>query len=104
VDAFAAAIGAVFADPNIARAGLWRAGGSGVPRPVRVVLRSPDSVAGFGGARLRVETVRFEVRTSEVEALADGDTFEVDGLTWTVQGAPARDAARLVWMAEAVVT
>jgi hypothetical protein len=104
VDAFAAAIDAVFADPHVARAGLWRAGGSGETRAVRAVLRSPDSVAGFGGARLRVETVRVEVRTSEVEALADGDTIEVDGVTWTVQGAPARDAARLVWMAEATAS
>ena len=101
MNAFAAAIDAIFADPNIARAGLWHAGGAGDPMSVRIVLRSPDGLGSFGGARLRVETVRVEVRTAEVDALAAGDTIEVDGVTWTVQGAPARDAARLVWIAEA---
>jgi len=104
MDAFAAAIDAVFADPNVACAGFWRAGGAGDPKPVRVVLRSPDEVAGFGAARLRVETFRIEVRTSEVPALSGGDTIEVDGETWTVQGASARDAARLVWTAEAIAS
>jgi hypothetical protein len=104
VDAFSRAVDALFRDPNIGRDGMWRAGGSGAPLPVRVVLRNPDEVVGFGGARLRVETCRIDLRVAEVAILADGDTIEVGGVIWTSQGAPSRDAGRLVWSAEAVAS
>lgn len=102
MDAFAAAIDDLFADPNIARGAIWRAGGTGPGIPVRVVMRRPDSVAEFGATRLAVETTVFDLRVSEVPELAPGDTLELDGETFVVQGSPRRDAGRLVWTAEAL--
>lgn len=101
MDAFSAAIDDLFADPNIARAAIWRAGGTGQGIPVRVVTRRPDSIAEFGATRLAVETTIFDLRVSEVPDLAEGDTLDLDGETFVVQGEPRRDAARLVWTAEA---
>jgi hypothetical protein len=37
MDAFAAAIDSIFADPNIARNALWRTGGTGDGVAVRVI-------------------------------------------------------------------
>lgn len=101
MDVFAAAIDDLFADPNIARTAVWRAGGTGPGMPVRVISRRPDSVAEFGAIRLAVETTVFDLRISEVPDLAEGDTLEVNGETFVVQGEPRRDAARLVWTADA---
>ena len=100
MDAFAAAIDDLFADPNIARTAVWRAGGTGPGVPVRVITRRPDSIAEFGATRLAVETTIFYLRVSEVTDLAEGDTLELDGETFVIQGTPRRDAARLVWTVE----
>lgn len=100
MDAFAAAIDDLFADPNIARNAVWRGGGVGDGIPVRVVTRRPDSVAEFEATRVAVETAVFDLRVSEVPELAEGDTLDLDGETFIVQGEPRRDAARLVWTAE----
>lgn len=97
MNAFAAAIDDLFADPNIARSAVWRAGGVGDGVPVRVVVRRPDSVAEFGATRLAVETAMFDLRIAEVPGVAEGDTLDLDGETFIVQGSPRRDAARLVW-------
>ncbi len=43
----------------------------------------------------------FDVRTSEVADPAEGDTLDVDGVIYIVQGTPVRDAERLVWTIEA---
>ena len=101
MDVFAAAIDDLFADPNIARAAIWRAGRIGVGVPVRIVARRPDSVAEFGATRLAVETTLFDLRVSEVPDLAEGDTLDLAGETFVIQGTPRRDAARLVLTAEA---
>lgn len=98
--AFAAAINALFADPNIAREAIWRAGGEGEGTSVRIVWRSPDQVTDFGGGRF-VSRGRFlDVRISECGGLAAGDTFEIDGATYAVQGEPLRDDEGLIWATE----
>jgi hypothetical protein len=98
---FTAAIEALFADPSLGRDGLYRAGGADPGIPVRVILRRPDRVGEFGETRIVTETLLIDVRVSEVAAPADGDTVEVDGTVYVVQGAPIRDAERLVWTIEA---
>jgi len=98
--AFVAAIDDLFADPNLARDAVWRAGGMGAPVAVRIVLRQPDRIGSFGETRLFARTIAIEVRTAEVPALAEGDAFEIDGETFVVQGEPIRDSERLVWTAE----
>ena len=97
---FAEAIDDLFADPNLARGSAWRAGGTGAPVTVRIVLRQPDRVGGFGETRLLAATTVIEVRTVEVAELAEGDGFEIEGETFVVQGEPVRDGERLVWTAE----
>ena len=97
---FAEALDELFADPHLARDAAWRAGGTGQPAAVRIVLRQPDRIGGFGETRLLADTTVVEVRTSEVPVLAAGDTVEVDGDLYRVQGEPVRDSERLVWTGE----
>lgn len=101
MDAFAAATDALFGDPNIAGDAIWRAGGVGAGTAVRVVIRRPDQVAGFGDSRAIVPTMLIEVRRSEVAKPANGDTVEIDGETFEVISAPVRDSLGLMWTCEA---
>ena len=97
---FAEALDDLFADPHLARDATWRAGGTGPPAAVRIVLRQPDRIGSFGGTRLLADTTVVEVRTVEVPALTTDDTVEIDGDVYRVQGEPVRDSERLVWTAE----
>jgi len=97
---FGAAIDALFRDANIARDALWRAGGLGGGVPVRVVWRAPDTVAEFGGGRFVTATRFLDVRTKDVPALAQGDTFAIGSDEYFVQGDPRRDDEGLIWSAE----
>ena len=94
---FAVAIDALFADPNLGFDAVYRVGGVDPAVPVRVILRRPDRV----GARIVAETTVFDLRVAEVATPAEGDTLEVSGVTYVVQGEPLRDAERLVWTIEA---
>jgi hypothetical protein len=97
---FAAAIDAIFADPTLAAAAIYRP--LGRPSfPVRVLRRRPDQAVSFGGATIVTPAVLFEVRTAEVPEPAAGDEIVIDGIVHVVQGAPRRDLARLVWTLEA---
>ena len=98
--AFAAAVDALFADPNLAREAVYEPA-DGDPFPVRVIARRADAITDFGGARLWSETTRFDVRVAEVAAPRPGDRFVVDDTTYTVQGEPVRDRERLVWTLDA---
>ena len=97
---FAEALDDLFADPHLARGATWRAGGTGPPEAVRIVLRQPDRIGGFGETRLLADTTVVEVRTSEVPVLAAGDTLEIAGDVHRVQGEPVRDSEWLIWTAE----
>jgi hypothetical protein len=107
VDVFAAATDALFADPNIARGAIWRAGGVGSGTMVRVVTRRPDEVVGFGDSRAILPTLLIDVRRSDVTAPASGDTVEIPGLgpgiseTFQIIATPTLDSMRLVWTCEA---
>ena len=104
---FAEAIDDLFADPNLARDAVWRAGGTRAPVTVRIILRQPDRIGNFGETRLLAVATVIEVRTVEVPELAEGDVFEIPGSgpgqageAFVVQGEPVRDSERLVWTAE----
>ncbi len=98
---FTAAIDALFADPNLGLDTVYRAGGADPPVPVRVILRRPDRAGEFDETRIVAETLIIDVRVSDVAAPSDGDTVEVDSTVYVIQGAPIRDAERLVWTIEA---
>ena len=92
----AAALDALFADGNIARDAVCTPAG-GAPVLVRVVARRADEITGFGDARLWSETIRVDLRVSEVASLRPGDRMEIDGEAFLVQGEPVRDRDRLIW-------
>ena len=98
---FAAAIDALFADPNLGCGAIYRAGGADPGMPTRLILRRPDRVGEFGETRIAAETLMIDVRVSEVAAPAAGDTFEIGDAVYVIQGEPIRDAECLVWSVEA---
>jgi len=100
VTAFAAAVDALFADPNLGRAAIYEPA-DGDPFPVRVIARRADAITEFGEARLWSETTRFDVRVAEVASPRPGDRIVIDDTTYIVQGEPTRDRERLVWTIDA---
>lgn len=101
MNAFAAANDVLFEDENLSLAALWKAAGAGADVEVRIVRSEPDEEIGFRETRLVVGTVILEVRTSDVAALARGDTFTVGTVVYVVTGDPRRDDMHLTWRAEA---
>jgi hypothetical protein len=96
MNAFAAAIEMLFADPNIGAEAIYTSD-DGAPVLVRAVVRRPDEVTNFGDARLLSETTRVDLRGAEVPAPRPGDRIEIDGAVFLIQGEPVRDRERLVW-------
>ncbi len=99
--AFAAALDALFADPNLSVAAIWHPGGTGPGQPLRVVRLSPDRIASFGESRFVTGAVHFEIRVAEAPELARGDVIEIAGEAFEIIGEPMRDRERLLWTAEA---
>jgi hypothetical protein len=98
---FTAAIDALFADPHLARDAVYRMGGADPSVLVRVIVRRPDRVSEFGETRIVAGTVMSDVRVSEVAAPQAGDSIEVEGTVYVIEGEPIRDAERLVCTIEA---
>ena len=94
--AFASAIDALFADPNLAREAVYIADG-GAPVLVRLMPRRDDQITGFGEARILSDSARFDLRVGEIAEPRPGDRIEMAGDAFIVQGEPARDPERLVW-------
>jgi len=93
--AFAAAVGALFADGNTGRDAVYIADG-GAPVLLRVIAWRADDVPEFGDARLWTETTRVDLQVAEVPNPRSGDRIEIDGEAFLVQGEPVRDRERLV--------
>jgi len=96
ISAFASALDALFADPNIGKDAVYIADG-GAPVLVRVVARRADAITDFGDARLWSETTRIDLRVAEVATPRPGDRIEIEGEAFLIQGEPVRDRERLVW-------
>ena len=96
------ALAVMFTNPVMARDATWVPGGTGPGQPLRVILRSPDTVAEFGATRVWSETVVADIRVVEAPALAPGDLIDLDSMSYIVQGEPVRDRERLIWTAELV--
>ena len=96
MSAFAAAVSALFADPNMGRDAVYIADG-GAPVLVRVVARRADSVTDFGDARLWSETTRVDLCVAEVPNPRPGDRIEIGEDAFLIQGEPVRDRERRVW-------
>ena len=98
---FAAAIDTLFFDANLAGDAVYRAGGADPGIAVKVIVRRPDRIGDFGDTRIASQTMTLDIRVSEIAQPAEGDTLDVDGLTYIIQGEPLRDAERFVWTIEA---
>ena len=102
MSAFAAAVGALFADPNIGRDAVYITDG-GAPVLVRVVARRADAVTDFGDARLWSETTRIDLRVAEVPARAREIALdcEAHGLTYAFRSEGQLPVpATAVWIAD----
>ena len=100
--AFSAAIDATFLDANMAADAVYRGRLSNTDVPCRVIQAMPDAVSDYGSAAIVSDTMRIDVRVSEVPAPTEGDRFTIAGEVFEVQGAPQRDRLRLVWKIEVV--
>jgi hypothetical protein len=101
VRALAIAIDALFTDPNLGTDAVYRAGDADPGTIVKAIVRQPDRVGTFGETRIATETTIVDIRTSELTAPAEGDTIEMNGTVYVIQGKPIRDAERLIWTLEA---
>ncbi len=101
MNAFAAAMDAIFADINMAVDAIWYPAG-GAPVPVRVIRKAPDEVTSFGSAQVLSETTLVDVRVSEMANPKPGDGISIGADNFTIQGEPKRDRDRLIWTIELV--
>ncbi len=100
--AFASAIDALFADPNIGEDALWKAGGVGAGVAVRIVRKSPDRVVEFGDSRAVLPTVGIDIRRSQAATITEGDLILIGAEIYRIVGEPMGDALGLVLVCEAV--
>jgi hypothetical protein len=50
-----------------------------------------DRIGTYGETSIATATTLFEIRTSDINAPAEGDTLEMDGTIYVIQGEPLRD-------------
>ena len=102
MSAFASAIDALFADPNIGEDALWKAGGVGAGLAVRIIRKSPDRMAEFGDSRAVLQTVGIDIWRSQSATITEGDLIMIGAETFKIIGEPMGDALGLVTACEAV--
>ena len=88
-------------EDGFALSATYRAGGAGGGTVIPVLPSRPDRGVSLFGQETVSATGGFLIRVSDVAAPAAGDTIEVDGKTYTVQGEPLRDKPRALWTVEA---
>jgi hypothetical protein len=96
MSAFAGAMAALAADPNLGVSALWRAGGMGIGASIRVLRSSPDvTSAGFETSIVQPTDV-LTVAADAIASPAAGDTITISAEVLTVQHAE-RDATGVAW-------
>ena len=96
MNAFAAAMDALAADPNIGTAAIYRAGATGAPMSLRVVRSAPDRLGDAFGTNVVQASDVLAVAIAALSTVDADDTFTVGADTLTVQHAE-RDAAGIAW-------
>ena len=102
MNAVAAAIDAIFSDPNIGVAAIWKPGGTPPGVAARVIRKSPDATESFGRTSVVLPTLVLDVRKSDVASPQDGDVVEIASESFRVVGEPMIDSLGFVWSCEAV--
>lgn len=96
MNAFATAMDALLADPNLGTDAVYRANGTGAPVSLRVLRSSPDRIAdAFGTSVIQASDV-LSLAIATLPGLAAGDSFSIGPDTLTVQHAE-RDATGTAW-------
>lgn len=97
--AFGKALSAMFGDPNMGTAALYRQFGVGAGVAVRAARYSPSGTSAWAQGQIVAEGEQIEVSKADVPDLAERDTFEIDGVTWVVSGDPERGGLDMTWVA-----
>lgn len=97
MNAFAAAMDRIYANPSMAAAAVWISASTSEERPIRVVHRAPDRITEFGAGRFISDTMMVDVRVSELPDPRTGDLIVIGTNSFTIQGEPVRDRERLIW-------
>lgn len=92
MSAFASAIDALFADPNIGEDALWKAGGVRLGVAVRIIRKSPDRMAEFGESRAVLPGMGLDTRRLHAATITEGDLILVSAGTFKILGEPMGDA------------
>lgn len=96
---FEAALGRLFADPNLSLE-LWHRDMEGRFTRARGILRRPDEITEFGAARIYSETTRLDVRVADIPVPRPQEQILIGEETYLIQGEPRRDRERLIWTIE----
>lgn len=96
MSAFAAAMDALVADPNLGTEAIYRQGASGPAVAVRVLRSSPDRVAVAFGTEILSATDILSVAIAVLPDIAAGDSFAIGPDLLTVTHAE-RDASGTAW-------
>lgn len=102
IDAFASAIDALFADPNIGEYALWKAGGVGAGVAVRIIRKSPDRMAEFGESRAVLPTVGIDIRRSQAATINEGDLIIITEQALRVISEPVAESSKLILTVECI--
>jgi hypothetical protein len=96
MNAFAEAMAALVADPNLGVEALYRQGGTGPAVAIRVLRSSPDRVGEAFGTEIVAATDILSVAIATLPGLAAGDSFALGPDLLTVTHAE-RDATGTAW-------
>jgi len=96
MNAFAAAMEALVADPNLGVEAVYRQGGTGPAIAVRVLRSSPDRVGDAFGTEILSATDILSAAIAVLPDLAAGDSFALGADLLTVTHAE-RDASGTAW-------
>lgn len=78
---------------------VYRVQGAGVGVTILAMLNRPSNTIQIREAAFVAEQPVIEVRVATVPGLRSGDTFDMDGRVWRVEGAPQRPDDGAWWLA-----
>ncbi|MCX7371178.1 MAG: hypothetical protein NTW56_01845 [Alphaproteobacteria bacterium] len=96
MSAFADAMAAMVADPNLGVEAVYRQGGTGAPIALRVIRSSPDRGGDAFGSELLQASDVLALAIATLPQLGSGDTFQFGADILTVTHAE-RDATGIAW-------
>ena len=96
IDAFASAIDALFADPNLGRDALWKTSDVGGGVAVRIIRKSLDCMAELWDSCAVFPTVGIDILRSQSETITKGNLILIGTETYRIIREPMGDPLGLV--------